>query len=85
VWIVRIKTGDAGVVRADLEYVQRRQSGQGDPANSETKAAIRLMATLPPTEVEAHHCAENAAEIVDLKPLARHLVRQMESDVGTKA
>jgi type IV secretory pathway VirD2 relaxase len=90
--IVRIRTGDTGAVRAHLRYVQRDgvtrdgQPGELYDAGSDRadgKAFTKRSAS------DRHQfrlivSPEDGAELSDLKPFIRDLVRQMEQDLGTK-
>ena len=90
--IVRIRTGDTGAARAHLRYVQRDgvtrdgQPGELYDAGSDRadgKAFTKRSAS------DRHQfrlivSPEDGAELSDLKPFIRDLVRQMEQDLGTK-
>jgi type IV secretory pathway VirD2 relaxase len=90
--IVRIKAGDNGAVLAHLRYVQRDGvTREGDCGELYDKGHDRAdaKAFAERGEGERHQfrfivAPEDSAEIVDLKPFVRDLMRQMESDLGTR-
>ncbi|HVQ66222.1 MAG TPA: DUF3363 domain-containing protein, partial [Bradyrhizobium sp.] len=90
--IVRIKAGDNGAVIAHLRYVQRdgvtREGDRGELYDaSGNRADGKAFAE---TGREDRHqfrfivAPEDSSELADLKPFVRDLMRQMESDLGTK-
>jgi type IV secretory pathway VirD2 relaxase len=90
--IVRIKAGDAGAVRAHLRYVQRdgvtRDGQPGELYDAESDRADSKAFT-ERSALDRHQfrfiiAPEDGAELSDLKPFVRDLVRQMEQDLGTK-
>lgn len=90
--IVRIKTGDVGAVRAHLRYVQRDGvTWDGEPGELYDAASDRTddRAFTERSSADRHQfrfivAPEDGAELSDLKPFIRDLMRQMESDLGTK-
>lgn len=90
--IVRIKSGDAGAVRAHLRYVQRdgvtREGEPGELYDASNDRADGKAFTERSTG-DRHHfrfivAPEDSAELADLKPFVRDLMRQMEQDLGTR-
>ncbi|QQN66734.1 relaxase/mobilization nuclease and DUF3363 domain-containing protein [Bradyrhizobium diazoefficiens] len=90
--IVRIKSGDAGAVRAHLRYVQRdgvtREGEPGELYDARNDRADGKAFTERSTG-DRHHfrfivAPEDSAELADLKPFVRDLMRQMEQDLGTR-
>jgi type IV secretory pathway VirD2 relaxase len=90
--IVRIKTGDAGAVRAHLRYIQRdgvtreREPGELYSAKSDRADA---KAFTERSGGDRHQfrfivAPEDSAELSHLKPFVRDLMRQMEQDLGTR-
>jgi type IV secretory pathway VirD2 relaxase len=90
--IVRIKSGENGAVRAHLRYVQRDgvtregESGELYDAGS-SRADGRAFAQRG--EQDRHQfrfivAPEDSAELTELKPFVRDLMRQMEADLGTR-
>ncbi|QDW40495.1 DUF3363 domain-containing protein [Bradyrhizobium sp. KBS0727] len=90
--IVRIKAGDAGAVRAHLRYVQRDGvTREGNPGELYDEGHDRVDAKTFADRAEGDRhqfrfivAPEDSAEIADLKPFVRDLMRQMESDLGTR-
>lgn len=90
--IVRIKAGNAGAVRAHLRYVQRDGvTREGNPGELYDQSHDRTDAKMfaERGEGDRHQfrfivAPEDSAEIADLKPFVRDLMRQMESDLGTR-
>jgi type IV secretory pathway VirD2 relaxase len=90
--IVRIKAGDAGAVRAHLRYVQRDGvTREGNPGELYDEGSDRVdgKAFAERGEGDRHQfrfivAPEDSSEIADLKPFVRDLMRQMESDLGTR-
>jgi type IV secretory pathway VirD2 relaxase len=90
--IVRIKAGDGGAVRAHLRYVQRDGvTRAGEPGELYDAANNRAdgKAFTERSAGDRHQfrfivAPEDSAELADLKPFIRDLMRQMESDLGTK-
>jgi hypothetical protein len=90
--IVRIKAGDIGAVRAHLNYVQRdgvtREGAPGELYDEgHDRAAAKAFAER--SEGDRHRfrfivAAEDSAELADLKPFVRDLMRQLETDLGRK-
>jgi type IV secretory pathway VirD2 relaxase len=90
--IVRIKAGDTSAVRAHLRYVQRdgvtREGTPGELYDARSDRADGKAFT-ERGGGDRHQfrfivAAEDAAELADLKPFVRDLMRQMETDLGTK-
>lgn len=90
--IVRIKSGDLGAVRAHLRYVQRdgvtREGEPGELYDAGTDRADGKSFT-ERSAGDRHQfrfivAPEDSAELADLKPFVRDLMRQMEQDLGTK-
>lgn len=89
---VRIKGGDAGTMRAHLRYVQRDGvSPDGTPGRLYDAAGEDVDgAAFAGRCTEDRHqfrfivAPEDSAELADLKPFVRDLMRQMEADLGTK-
>jgi type IV secretory pathway VirD2 relaxase len=90
--IVRIKTGDAGAVRAHLRYVQRDGvTREGEPGELYSAESDRTdaKAFTERSAGDRHQfrfivAPEDSAELSDLKPFVRDLMRQMEQDLGTR-
>ncbi|KRR13311.1 conjugal transfer protein TraI [Bradyrhizobium jicamae] len=90
--IVRIKAGDPGAMRAHLRYVQRdgvtRDGEPGELYDASNDRADGKAFTERSAD-DRHQfrfivAPEDSAELSDLKPYIRDLMRQMESDLGTK-
>ncbi|MEH2609622.1 relaxase/mobilization nuclease RlxS [Bradyrhizobium sp. AZCC 1693] len=90
--IVRIKAGDNGAVRAHLRYVQRdgvtREGEPGELYDASSNSADGKSFTERGGE-DRHQfrfivAPEDSNELADLKPFVRDLMRQMESDLGTR-
>jgi len=89
---VRIKAGDTSAVRAHLRYVQRDGvTREGNPGELYDKGHDRAdgKAFAERGEGDRHQfrfivAPEDSSELADLKPFVRDLMRQMESDLGTK-
>ncbi|MBP1093725.1 relaxase/mobilization nuclease RlxS [Bradyrhizobium diazoefficiens] len=90
--IVRIKSGDTGAVRAHLRYVQRDGvTREGEPGElydaSNDRADGRTFAERSTGDRHQFRfivAPEDSAELADLKPFVRDLMRQMEQDLGTR-
>ncbi|MFQ3457171.1 relaxase/mobilization nuclease RlxS [Bradyrhizobium sp. UFLA01-814] len=90
--IVRIKAGDPGAIRAHLRYVQRDGvTRDGEPGELYDAASDRAdgKAFTERSAGDRHQfrfivAPEDSAELSDLKPLIRDLMRLMESDLGTR-
>jgi len=90
--IVRVKAGDAGAVRAHLRYVQRDGvTRDGRPGELYDAGSDRAdgKAFIERSAGDRHQfrfivAPEDSAELSDLKPFIRDLMRQMEQDLGTK-
>jgi type IV secretory pathway VirD2 relaxase len=90
--IVRIKAGDTSAVRAHLRYVQRDGvTREGNPGELYDKDHDRAdaKAFAERGEGDRHQfrfivAPEDSSELADLKPFVRDLMRQMESDLGTR-
>jgi type IV secretory pathway VirD2 relaxase len=90
--IVRIKAGNAGAVRAHLRHVQRDGvTREGNPGElyDESRDHVDGKAFAERREGDRHQfrfivAPEDSSEIADLKPFVRDLMRQMESDLGTR-
>lgn len=90
--IVRIKAGDTGAVRAHLRYVQRDGvTREGNPGELYDEGHDRTdaRAFAERGKGDRHQfrfivAPEDSSELADLKPFVRDLMRQMESDLGTK-
>src|SRR6266481_9271944 len=84
--IVRIKSGDTGAVRAHLRYVQRDGvTREGNPGELYDAGHDRAdgKAFAERGEGDRHQfrfivAAEDSAELADLKPFVRDLMRQMK-------
>lgn len=90
--IVRIKAGDPGTIRAHLRYVQRDGvTREGEPGElydvsndrADGKAFTEFCAG------DRHQfrfivAPEDSAQLADLKPFIRDLMRQMEQDLGSR-
>ncbi|WP_426413436.1 relaxase/mobilization nuclease RlxS [Bradyrhizobium ganzhouense] len=90
--IVRIKAGDIGAVRAHLRYVQRdgvtREGAPGELYDANNDRADGKDFT-ERSAGDRHQfrfivAPEDSAELADLKPFVRDLMRQMEQDLGTR-
>lgn len=90
--IVRIKSGDLGAVRAHLRYVQRdgvtREGAPGELYDASSDSTDGKTFTKR-SAVDRHQfrfivAPEDSAELADLKPFVRDLMRQMEQDLGTR-
>ncbi|WP_420970832.1 relaxase/mobilization nuclease RlxS [Bradyrhizobium sp. B120] len=90
--IVRIKAGDTGAVRAHLRYVQRdgvTRTGQPgelyDAANDRADGkAFTERSAADRHQFRFIMAPEDSAEVSDLRPFIRDLMRQMESDLDTR-
>lgn len=90
--IVRVKAGDTGAVRAHLRYVQRDGvTRDGQPGELYDAGSDRAdgKAFTERGAGDRHQfrfivAPEDSAELSDLKPFVRDLMRQMEQDLGTK-
>jgi type IV secretory pathway VirD2 relaxase len=90
--IVRIKAGHTGAVRAHLRYVQRDGvTRDGQPGELYGAGSDRAdgKAFTERSAGDRHQfriivAPEDGAELSDLKPFIRDLMRQMEQDLGTK-
>ncbi|WP_375304432.1 relaxase/mobilization nuclease RlxS [Bradyrhizobium sp. A11] len=90
--IVRIKSGDLGAVRAHLRYVQRDGvTREGEPGElydaGNDRADGKSFAERSAGDRHQFRfivAPEDSAELADLKPFVRDLMRQMEQDLGTK-
>ncbi|MEY9148696.1 relaxase/mobilization nuclease RlxS [Bradyrhizobium elkanii] len=90
--IVRIKSGDLGAVRAHLRYVQRDGvTREGEPGQLYDASSDRADGkTFTERSAGDRHqfrfivAPEDSAELADLKPFVRDLMRQMEQDLGTR-
>jgi type IV secretory pathway VirD2 relaxase len=90
--IVRIKAGDTSAIRAHLKYVQRDGvTHEGAPGELYDEGHDRAdgKAFAERGKGDRHQfrfivAAEDAAELADLKPFVRDLMRQMETDLGTR-
>ncbi|TWB89910.1 type IV secretory pathway VirD2 relaxase [Bradyrhizobium macuxiense] len=90
--IVRIKAGDTGAVRAHLRYVQRDGvTREGEPGELYDAGNDRAdgKAFTERSAGDRHQfrfivAPEDSAELSDLKPFIRDLMRQMESDLGSR-
>jgi type IV secretory pathway VirD2 relaxase len=90
--IVRIKAGDTSAIRAHLKYAQRdgvtREGAPGELYDeSHDRADGKAFAERG--EGDRHQfrfivAPEDSADLAGLKPFVRDLMRQMESDLGTK-
>ncbi|WFU14366.1 relaxase/mobilization nuclease RlxS [Bradyrhizobium sp. CB3481] len=90
--IVRIKAGDTGAIRAHLRYVQRdgvtRDGEPGELYNASNDRADGKP-FIERSADDRHQfrfivAPEDSAELFDLKPFIRDLMRQMETDLGTR-
>ncbi|WP_315833496.1 relaxase/mobilization nuclease RlxS [Bradyrhizobium prioriisuperbiae] len=90
--LVRVKAGDPGAVRAHLRYVQRdgvtREGTPGELYDADTDRADGN-AFAARGGADRHQfrfivAPEDSDELADLKPFVRDLMRQMETDLGTK-
>jgi type IV secretory pathway VirD2 relaxase len=89
--IVRVKAGDTGAVRAHLRYVQRdgvtRDGQPGELYDASDRADGKAFAERSAGDRHQFRfivAPEDSAELSDLKPFVRDLMRQMEQDLGTK-
>ncbi|MCK1515610.1 relaxase/mobilization nuclease and DUF3363 domain-containing protein [Bradyrhizobium sp. 190] len=90
--IVRIKAGDPGAIRAHLRYVQRdgvTRDGEPGELYDTTSDRAEGKAFTERSAGDRHQfrfivAPEDSAELSDLKPFIRDLMRQMESDLGTR-
>ncbi|MHC2313083.1 type IV secretory pathway VirD2 relaxase [Bradyrhizobium diazoefficiens] len=90
--IVRIKSGDLGAMRAHLRYVQRDGvTREGEPGELYDTSSDRADGkTFTERSAGDRHqfrfivAPEDSAELADLKPFVRDLMRQMEQDLGTR-
>jgi type IV secretory pathway VirD2 relaxase len=90
--IVRVKAGDTGAVRAYLRYVQRDGvTCDGQPGELYDAGSDRAdgKAFTERSAGDRHQfrfivAPEDSAELSELKPFIRDLMRQMEQDLGTK-
>ncbi|MDH2380724.1 relaxase/mobilization nuclease RlxS [Bradyrhizobium sp. CER78] len=90
--IVRIKAGDTGAVRAHLRYVQRDGvTREGQPGELYDAGSDRAdgKAFTERSAGDRHQfrfivAPEDSAELSDLRPFIRDLMRQMESDLGSR-
>ncbi|WP_108519149.1 relaxase/mobilization nuclease RlxS [Bradyrhizobium algeriense] len=90
--IVRAKAGDNGAARAHLRYIQRDGvTREGDPGELYDVGSNRADGkTFAERGAEDRHqfrfivAPEDSNELADLKPFVRDLMRQMESDLGTR-
>lgn len=90
--IVRIKAGDNGAARAHLRYIQRdgvtREGDPGELYDAGSNPADGR--TFAERGAEDRHqfrfivAPEDSNELAELKPFVRDLMRQMESDLGTR-
>jgi type IV secretory pathway VirD2 relaxase len=90
--IVRIKAGDNGAARAHLRYIQRdgvtREGDLGELYDAGSNRADGK--TFAERCAEDRHqfrfivAPEDSNELAELKPFVRDLMRQMESDLGTR-
>ncbi|UWU66134.1 relaxase/mobilization nuclease RlxS [Bradyrhizobium sp. NC92] len=90
--IVRIKSDGLGAVRAHLRYVQRdgvtREAEPGELYDASNDRADGKSFT-ERSAGDRHQfrfivAPEDSAELADLKPFVRDLMRQMEQDLGTR-
>jgi type IV secretory pathway VirD2 relaxase len=90
--IVRLRAGDTSALRAHLRYVQRdgvtRDGQPGELYNAGSDHAEGKAFTERSAE-DRHQfrfivAPEDSAELTDLKPFTRDLMRQMEQDLGTR-
>jgi hypothetical protein len=90
--IVRTKAGDTSAARAHLRYVQRdgvtREGAPGELYNASSDRTDGK-AFAERGEGDRHQfrfivAAEDFAELADLKPFVRDLMRQVETDLGTR-
>jgi type IV secretory pathway VirD2 relaxase len=90
--IVRIKAGNTSAIRAHLRYVQRdgvRRDGNPGELYDKGHDRADAKAFAERGEGDRHQfrfivAPEDGSEIADLKPFVRDLMRQMETDLGTK-
>jgi type IV secretory pathway VirD2 relaxase len=90
--IVRVEAGDTGAVRAHLRYVQRdgiTRDGQPGELYDATSDRADGKAFTDRSAGDRHQfrfivAPEDSAELSDLRPFVRDLMRQMEQDLGTK-
>jgi hypothetical protein len=90
--VVRLQGTDLGAARAHLRYIQRDGvTPQGEPGQSYDAATDRADSKgfLDRSAEDRHQfrfivSAEDGAELHDLKPFIRDLMRQIEGDLGTR-
>ncbi|WP_316167611.1 MULTISPECIES: relaxase/mobilization nuclease RlxS [unclassified Bradyrhizobium] len=90
--IVRIKAGDTGAARAHLRYIQRdgvTRDGQPGELYDARNDRADGSAFTERCRDDRHQfrfivAPEDSAELSDLKPFVRDLMRQMEQDLGTR-
>jgi len=90
--IVRLKGSDLGAARTHLRYIQRDGvTREGAPGELYDAAGDRAdgKAFIERSAGDRHQfrfivAAEDGAELADLKPFIRDLMRQMEQDLGTR-
>jgi type IV secretory pathway VirD2 relaxase len=90
--VVRLRGGDLGAARAHLRYVQRdgvTREGESGRLYDAVVDEADGKAFLERSAGDRHQfrfivSAEDGAELGDLKPFVRDLMRQMERDLGTR-
>ena len=90
--VVRLKGGDHGAARSHLRYVQRDGvTREGEPGRLYHAATdeVEGKAFIERSASDRHQfrfivSAEDGAELGDLKPFIRDLMRQMEHDLATR-
>ena len=90
--VVRIKAGDPGAIRAHLRYVQRdgvTRNGEPGELYDATNDRADSKTFTERSAGDRHQfrfivAPEDSAELADLKPFIRDLMRQMESDLDTR-
>jgi type IV secretory pathway VirD2 relaxase len=90
--VVRIKGADHGAARAHLRYVQRdgvTQEGESGHLYDAATDRAEGKSLMERSAQDRHQfrfivSAEDGAALGDLKPFIRDLMRQMESDLGTR-
>lgn len=90
--IAKLKAGDLGAARAHLRYIQRDGvTPEGKPGRLYDAFSDEVDGVdfLEQAEGDRHQfrfivSAEDAAEMIDLKPFTRDLMRKMEEDLGTR-
>lgn len=90
--IVRVKAGDNGAARAHLRYIQRDGvTREGDPGELYDAGSDRVDGRIfAERSAEDRHqfrfivAPEDSNELLDLKPFVRDLMRQMETDLGSR-